>query len=312
MENKSKTITKFRINAKKFALTYPNAKDITKEDIRERLTEIIGDENLKEYFIVQEEHKDGTPHFHAFIETNRRMNIINCKFFDIKQNHGNYKTCTNRLAWLNYLKKSDDDPLTNINEIGTPMEERNKLLFDIAIKQGAPKLLEEGKVSLKDYSFIVRSLEIYLSQKTIDNRLDLPLRLPHSWSNIDLIVDLKQKRCNFWIWSQRPNAGKTTFLREIYAKFKAEFWNMTESFQNQIRIETQIILMDEFRRGSLKLSTLNTLADGTYLIPRKSLPALKLTMKPLILICSNTTPEGAYNAALADFIEARFDVILVD
>ncbi len=72
-ENKIKT-KRFRIRTKKLFLTYPQVPSV--ENIEEQFVKVLKNKfknNSMKYFVCKEEHKDGNPHIHAYLE------------FDIKQ-----------------------------------------------------------------------------------------------------------------------------------------------------------------------------------------------------------------------------------
>lgn len=50
---------------------------------------------IKEYIVAQEEHKDGHLHIHCYLELDKKINVKNANKFDIKDTndvsyHGNY------------------------------------------------------------------------------------------------------------------------------------------------------------------------------------------------------------------------------
>ena len=111
------SVKKFRAQYKTIGLTYSKC-PLEREIVLEKLTEIVSVSgySIKSYYVVQELHKDGTPHIHAWIELDNAPNIRSCRYFDIKigdtvfhPNFGKYKR-----SWVfNYLKKFDKTPLDN-------------------------------------------------------------------------------------------------------------------------------------------------------------------------------------------------------
>ena len=172
-------------------------------------------------------------------------------------------------------------------------------------------LLEEGIVDLKSFVWVNNGLNLYNQLKETDPREEeIPTGLPNNW-NLNLNFDLDLKKCHFWIWSQAPNLGKTTFAMNLITKYQAEFWDVFTNFQNQITSRTKIIIFDEFR-GRMQISQLNSLCDGTLMIQRKGIPSIKLATKPLVIVLGNKAPETCYREELIPYIEARFNIIRLD
>jgi hypothetical protein len=91
-----------RIMAKGFFLTYPKC-DITKEAALPMLRSIDNHEII-EYVIAEELHEDGTPHLHAFIRYDAKVEYKTTKW-DIGEHHGNYQTAKSWNAVKTYCKK---------------------------------------------------------------------------------------------------------------------------------------------------------------------------------------------------------------
>jgi len=107
----SKTCTKkskaFRLQYRSIGLTYAQC-PLEKEVILERLQEKLSRSGyqLENHYIVQELHKDGNPHIHAWIKLGNKPNIQNCKYFDIDGYHPNVGRYKKNWVW-NYLRKFD-------------------------------------------------------------------------------------------------------------------------------------------------------------------------------------------------------------
>lgn len=293
----------FRLNAKKLSFTYSQCPPHwTKELVLAKYQTIRPD--LKEYVIGQEYHQDGGLHYHGYVEYVDRVDIRGPNTLDIENHHGQYKTLAKgKQVWIAYCKKNGDY-ITNIKEQPTK-EEKNKLILEQAKEKGVASLLEDGKINLKEYKWVSESFNLYMQEKKTDLRDELPSRLDNPWLN-DFVIDLDLKRCHLWIWSKEPNLGKTTWLMNLYKAFMCQFWNITETFQDHITVKTQAILFDEFR-GNLKISTLNSICDGTYRIPQKGKMSIMLENKPLVIVCGNKSIEECYKEANVPYVLARFN-----
>ena len=89
--------------AKGWFLTYPKC-PIKKEDALE-LLKATG--KIKEYVICEEEHKDGSPHLHAYIKYTRKQTWNKTKW-DLLTYHGNYGSERSYKGCLKYCKKKGD------------------------------------------------------------------------------------------------------------------------------------------------------------------------------------------------------------
>lgn len=95
---------KFRIDAKRFFLTYPQVNELlpTKESLLEQIQILVP---VQEYCISEEKHQDGGRHFHAYIELTHKKNIRQADFFDIRDHHPNVQPVRNRNQVLKYIRK---------------------------------------------------------------------------------------------------------------------------------------------------------------------------------------------------------------
>jgi hypothetical protein len=92
----------FRINAKSVFLTYPKCL-LTKEELLHFFNDLR--HKYKYVIICIENHKDGTPHLHAVIKFDKKIDIKKETYFDFKGYHPNIQTTKNINASINYIKK---------------------------------------------------------------------------------------------------------------------------------------------------------------------------------------------------------------
>lgn len=91
----------FRVNAKRFFVTYPQC-DITPANLLGHF-KTLG--LVTRYVIGQEEHKDGGKHLHAVVEYAQKMNIKDSRFFDMNGFHPNFQGVKNWSQSSAYCKK---------------------------------------------------------------------------------------------------------------------------------------------------------------------------------------------------------------
>lgn len=91
----------FRINAKRFLLTYPHYNE-TPNTVLELLHAI---KPIDKAIACLELHQDGQPHVHAAIEFRSRVNSVNRRLFDLDGHHPNIQPARNWAACVNYCRK---------------------------------------------------------------------------------------------------------------------------------------------------------------------------------------------------------------
>ena len=118
----------FRISSKKFFLTFPHVQ--TSLSFQEIFDLILRNstQTLTSVIIAKEPHSDGSPHFHIFLEFQKKFDTKNPKVFDyIFNKHGNYSSVKNFKQTIKYITKHNDyqeflsDFTTTKNSLTTQM-----------------------------------------------------------------------------------------------------------------------------------------------------------------------------------------------
>lgn len=293
----------FRVQAAKLFLTYSQCK-LTRDEVKNHL-EVVGGK-MREYIIVREHHEEQGTHIHAAFIYEKKFDSKNSRCFDLKGIHPNIqplKTQADFQRVWDYCKKEDPEPL--ICQLSKSRAERNQEVYKELMSIGPDKLMQEGKIHPIQYSGYKRTYTEHLAAISSDEREELPAELENPWTK-NFQVDLDIKKCHLWLYSHKPNQGKTTWADALCSKYRAEFYNYTETFQAQIFPSTEILLLDEFR-GQLKVFQLNQLCDGKMFFTKKGQPNFRLNQKPLVIVLSNRTIEEVYKNALdVSYVHARF------
>lgn len=95
-------MSRFRINAKNFFLTYPQSNELSNEKIRDFFTT----KGAISYTISREQHRDGNYHHHALIEFGQPFSSRDERIFDIEGFHPNIQTARNMRNVRDYVKKA--------------------------------------------------------------------------------------------------------------------------------------------------------------------------------------------------------------
>lgn len=131
----------FRIYAKKFAITYPQATNISKDQVFEFYKAL----HPSKLIVAEEKHQDGTPHYHIALEFATRYNLRNNREWDIEDRHPNIQACRSWLQWTSYIQKEDSNCL-NFGESTTAKRDWSDILdsatrdaFLDAVKTSKPR-----------------------------------------------------------------------------------------------------------------------------------------------------------------------------
>jgi len=317
----SLTTNKFRLNSLKLFLTYPQSK-LGRQGVVDGLTSFFK-ENICYYVVSEEEHKEDEEqglHQHVYLILNKKCDIRNAKALDINGQHGNYLTMKKQEECLQYVTKEDKEPLSNFDWKSTLMQMKNHKRrshnleqYEELMREGPLKMVKTGSINYMNYMKAKATYQEIKEDERLENdpRIDLDSRLENSWG-LKLFVDLDKKCCHFWIWSEQPNKGKTTFLISLMEKYKAVLFNPLEKYQDQIKRDTQLILFDEMRGGTIKISELNQICDGTGVFCQKGRNSTKLDSKPLVIVMSNMPWTDIYKEKLHPLIQARFISFCLD
>ncbi|AUM61648.1 Rep [uncultured virus] len=289
----------FRLNSKNLFLTYPRC-NIARETILVHLQDKFK-ENLEEYLIVQEMHKDGEIHIHAYLGLKQKINYKDPKCLDILDHHGEYESMKNKEKTIEYLLKEDKQPLQSqdwqqwlMQSKSHQKRQNNMDKLNYILDNGLQKAVLTGNIPLVQLPTYQKALDIYKTLDEKDDREDIPEMLDTPW-NFKLKYDIGIKKCHYWIYSTKSNYGKTTFAQQLIKKYKSETWNSEEKYQPHIKRSTQMIIIDEFsQRNCLTISVLNMLMDGTIYLTAKGINAWKLNQKPIVIILSNFSPLDIY------------------
>jgi len=290
---------RFRLNCSRLFLTYPKC-SLERIDVHKYLEQKLQD-NIKEYLIVQEKHKDGEKHIHVYLELNKRINYTSPNCLDINGFVGHYECCKNKIKAIEYLLKEDKDPLQSIdwkeflrNSVAHKRINLNIEKLNLIESKGLSECVRSGEISLCILPLYNKAITLLNSMETKDDRQDLPTSLDTPW-NFKLKFDLEEKQCHFWIYSKKSNFGKTTYAQELCKNYKTQIWNTEEKYQQHITKDTEIVVFDEYsHRTCIFISLLNMLMDGSIYITAKGLNAWQLNNKPLVIIFSNFTPLEIY------------------
>lgn len=296
----------FRFQATSVFLTYPRS-NLTSDVLRDELMKRIG---IDEYLIAEENHADDDGiHFHVYLRLKDKLRTTDQRLFDILNEHPNIQSVRNRKKTLNYCMK-DGKFVTNLDKdslLSLKDKEKKKADDNVFIMTSDPiMLVKTGKISVFNLKRVIEAQTLFKSMQP-DLREQLPSPLENPWG-LKFIFDSDYKKRHAWVYSSKPNYGKTTFAKSLNEKYFCYMWNYEEKFQNPGE-ETELIIMDEFKKEQrVTLVCLNTLADNTFCFPRKGILPLRLQTDYNVLVLSNYPPQDIFGGIDLATFDARFVV----
>lgn len=297
----------FQLNSSKLFLTYPEC-PIPKEDAYGILQYLF--HNWKDWIIAEELHQNGNKHLHCYISFAEPYRTRNPNFADLSYDgalfHGNYQGCRSTKAVIKYCTK-EENYISNM-DVAAILNSKSsrKVIATKLIKDKLPleDLVQEFPELIFGYKKLKSDLDEY-KHDTDYVRTDLPGWLPNAWGKV-LPLCLRKKRRHYWIYSDEPNKGKTTFAKELEQMYCVclqcgdfSYWRISG--------RERIVILDEFNTAKLKYSEINAMCDGTFGY-RVFQGGLKRLKDPFILILSNQSIASMY-PFMNSLLYARFNEI---
>jgi len=304
-------MAKLRFASKHLFLTYPKC-DVPLKVIHELLVVLLRTKHngIKNYIIAHEDHKDGTPHRHVWLETHSALDRVDANFFDIEGHHGNYLSMKFHDNCAKYVIKGGEY-LTSFTE-----NKLNEMIMMAETKQSdkidkrviGKRLLNGDKLLdiVQEYPALLWDLS-----KLRDNVL---LYRQLSSTAIPL-----EKLENEWIWGP-TGSGKSKYVSETFPdahrKPREVFWDSYE-------FEDVVVLEDVDETWEDVLWELKLWADHyPYLGRIKHKPSLKMRPKKIIITSNYTIHEVmerifkrkgiAFDGMLIKALERRFKEIKLE
>jgi hypothetical protein len=336
MSTTTTTTKKFRIDAKKFFLTFSQCA-CPPSVVKERIKDLFK-ERLDYTIIGQEHHKDGNLHLHVLIVLKYKFNCRNPRFFDqLTGTHGKYEAARNESNCIKYICKEG----FKIEAEGIDWQEALKLVkrkqstksAKVALMVMDSQPLEEINEEFPGY-MLLHHQQIASYQQFLKNLKNLkrPLipwsgcHLPNSqrssmngwerkiisWLNLNMAHSRPHKQPQLWVHGP-TGAGKSLLLFTLLKHFNGYEIPDDNGWFEDYDDEYHFIYCDEYNDRLLAPRTINQLAEGTWmkLKRRGRAPYHKQKNLPLI-ICSNKTIDEIYATCTPRVLEAikkRFEEI---
>lgn len=298
----------FRVQAKWLWLTYSQT-PMSPKSVFEKLSSVLP--NIKYAKIVQEKHKDGNLHVHALVCLAAAVRTSDARFVDLDGIHPNLSTLRYPVQLREKSKYMDKAPLDTfvfgaltdiIPEEKIPVKDQISRL----LKQGT-SLTEILKSDQHSGFLMMNYQKIHLYEKAL---IQLKSFNPLPWTRINFNMNpeassicywmannlfdtrpLKQKQ--LYIWSHKPNMGKTTLIDYLQKRMKVYLAPIGEKYVDDLTNDHDLIVFDEFC-GTIQLGIMNQILDGqTCTLPQRYKCLLKTKNMPVIIL-ANVPPECIY------------------
>lgn len=299
----------FQLNTRKLFLTYPQC-PVPKERARDFFEVLL---NPKEYVIAHELHANGDDHLHCYFELDNPYRTRSPTALDLIIDsviyHGNYQGCRSDRNVLKYCTKLEDY-VSNIDVASKLASKSNRRAIAKKLLDGELSLEE----SIEQYPELVWSyhtLKANLGAIAAVKKRSPPLSdfLENPWGKL-LPTNIAGKKRHFWIWSAKPDVGKTyKFAKPLAAKYCCNIYTTFDDWPG-IVADQRLLILDDYNFAALKWNVINQIADNTYGFKQKYQP----TCQPdsyLVVIISNSSINDLYPNK-NEFIHARFNELNVD
>lgn len=234
-------------------------------------------EEMVDWVIAEERHKDGTPHLHGFIQFSCRKRVKS-DTFDIAGHHGEYQPAKSWQAVKGYCTKEGN--YISKHNLEAAKKKQNKHLEVTDFERDPVELLEEGKLHPLSLNNFLRNRETYrslLARKRHDRRDNSPLK----------------KQRHEWLWGE-SNTGKSTLLKEEMLGEEDNWFQIPPNNDWTGYYDQEHLWYDEYV-GQLKVSELNRICDGGAKVNTKG-GTVELAKDVIVHIVSNYSIEECYSA----------------
>jgi len=298
----------YQINSHQLFLTYPHC-TLTKD---EALTLLNLKFTIEDYVVAHELHESGDSHIHCYLKLDKSSvcRFRDSHFADIGGYHGNYQGCRSPKNVIKYCTKAEDYISNlNINDIIAKKSQRKRYMEDIVgRKRTLLEVIEDDASMLVGYTKLKADIDNFFQDQAFKTKEALPDFLPNPFGII-LPAKIRDKKRHYWIYSDKPNLGKTfKFARPLRERFAATI--VTEFAYWPVTKGMDILILDDYNHAHLKWNALNQLADNTYGF-RVFQQGILYCDNYLVIVLSNTSIESLYPYK-NEFILARFNQIKLD
>lgn len=325
----------FRINAKRFFLTFPQ----TETTPEEALGRLLEREDVEWVVVAQEEHKEEGLHLHIAVEFSKKRNVTRQDYFDyVTGSHGNYQGMRNLNRTLEYITK-DGCYLEHGIDVKSKLKaakSRSSYGFEVCAKE-----IQSGKsvydIAKEHPGFVCANrikligFQNWWSMETIGepattwqpvkvhamNRSMFAVHNIVKWLNENIKCDRLFKQKQLWIHGP-PNTGKTSMITFLSSALRIYMFPHHDRWcDGYVDGKYDLAVFDEYK-ADRRLTWMNQwLQGGPFSVEVKNSFVLKRQNIPTIIL-SNFSPEECYHKSAAarslafDAFKSRLVVVHVE
>lgn len=300
----------FQINSSQLFLTYPQCK-LSKDEV---LLQLLGKfpNNLFHYIIAHELHKNGDDHIHAYLKFSEPVRTKSSSFADLvhpdtqQVYHGNYQGCRSAKNVVKYVTK-DEDYISDLDvpSIVAGKSSRKAICQKILSGTELAEIAQDHPEIIFGYTKLKLDVQTF-KEDMAPRKPSLPTFLPNPWGLV-LPSFKKAKKRHYWIYSTKPNLGKTfLFAKPLVEEYRAVIAAGNLSVWN-VEVSTQLLILDDYNHAALRYNDLNTICDGTYCFKRAYRGVVQLS-NFLVIVLSNQCIKDIY-PNMYELLYARFNEI---
>lgn len=180
--------------------------------------------------VARELHEDGQPHIHAYVNYMKKIDVKRSDFFDIDLFHPNVQGVRCSAAVAKYCKKDGDyiQEGCDINADQMAREGKKKILGKRLLTERLVDVIEDHPELIFDYKRLKANIMEFKKDSLRNQLSECKDIIPNTWDQIMPLLSTKQR--HFWVWSDEPNKGKTTWLNEMSSTFRCSWYNYQENF----------------------------------------------------------------------------------
>lgn len=185
----------FRINAKRYFLTYPQCGELTRESVRDMLVSTHG---AQYYCVARESHSDGNYHIHAYGEWCGPFSSRDVRIFDVDGCHPNIQPVRSTKRVLEYILKDDGDAISNVQ----PMDGGGRVSYGTILGEANSRddfLARVASSHPRDYVVFHQRLREFCDARYPEERVEYVPR----WTEFDEPAGLRE-----WKLSLEEEVGK--------------------------------------------------------------------------------------------------------
>lgn len=309
---------KFRMSGMSYFLTFAQCSE-KKEDVAKRI-EDKWPSDIKGYIVCEEQHKDGTPHLHVFLQFTKRKNFKDSNCFDfLGKQHGSYEVAKSIRGSVTYVTKAGNYIAKGVDVDAIKAKKASRSTEYATMLMEGKSLSEINKIDPGYVMLNKRKLEEY--EQWCACEAGKKRKLAWVPPSLDGLTD-SNKEIAQWICSNirqprkfkapqlfitgKTNLGKTSLVEWLEKFLSVYHIPHTEDFYDLYSDDHDLVVFDEFK-GQKTIQWMNLFLQGAVMNIRKKGSQYMKTKNLPVIILSNYSIGDCYPKARDD---GRLDTLL--